>query len=128
MKTLWIVILLFGFNCTLAQNQKSDEKARKQEEKARKQEEKTAENQRRDLLKSMTVNMKDLELFPHTYIGRTVRAERILLGELKKYSEGDQNAYFIDVDVPRVTSFYNFPAPDSEQKKWGQAFDSSILV
>ena len=48
-------------------------------------------------------------LFPQNFTDKTVRFKRAILGELNRYTEDGQTAYFIEVTSPKGNVFYNTP-------------------
>jgi hypothetical protein len=83
---------------------KKADKIQKEKEKTDKKADKKAQNQ-----KAME-NVFDLDavaLFPQNYADKTVRFKRAILGELNRYTENGETAYFIEVTSPKGNTFYN---------------------
>lgn len=115
MKSIFLTSVIVLFSCALysgsvcAQRPAEPTKAEKEAAKKAEKEAKDARDQR---LKAMEISLKELALFPQTYVGSTRRVKRALLGEIKPYTDDGKTIYFLAIKQDE-TSLWNFPNPDT---------------
>jgi hypothetical protein len=93
------------------ETKESRKASRKEAEKRSKKESKEqAKAEKKFANEKAMANVLDLDvvgLFPQDYADRTVRFKRATLGELNRYTENGETAYFIEVTSPKGDVFYN---------------------
>lgn len=115
------LFIVAAFVVAAGQN-RADEKSAKQQEKQAKEAAKAEKKRKEAEWRERTILLKDVRLFPQSYVGKFVRITSVAIDEIQPYTEAGQVYYFLAVaDVGGSESTFAMPTIDGVAFVTGEA-------